>query len=67
MFTEQLKARLIAQIRVNEELRLKIESKPDRIKYWKDQLIKSEGICEGLRIAFELLNKYELNQLKKVA
>jgi hypothetical protein len=67
MCAKMIKDRLLLQIRTNELIREKIETTKTDKRYYKDQLIKSEGICEGLRIALEIVYKLESNELKKVA
>lgn len=63
MSSELIKGRLLAQIKTNELIRLKIETCLLKYKkYWKDELVKSESITEGLRIAFEIANKHELKK-----
>ena len=62
--SEMIKERLIAQIKTNELIRVKIEScAVGQKRYWQNELVKSESICDGLRIALEIVNKHDLKRV----
>ena len=63
--TDLIKARLLAQHENTAVCRVKLmmaKSVKKDIKYWNDQVLKSECIADGLRIALEIVNKLELKK-----
>lgn len=57
---ETLKDRLLGQIKTTQLCRSKVENCiHGQKKYWKDELLKSESITVGLRIAIVICEKEE--------